>query len=140
MSNEQSPAKRIWEKIKLLLALAPAGLLFAMFTYSLIEMFDWDVNINIWLFSAVWMFLLLGFVKGGVDGEKDWERVGILWLCVFYGFIGTVISFFLLGILLQWTLNIDIQEFDRFYYLMNIVWIGWIIGVYFAIKHKWQIF
>lgn len=140
MSNEQSPAKRIWEKIKLLFVLVPVGLLFTMFIYSLIEMFDWDVNINIWLFSAVWMFFLLGFVKGGVDGEKDWERVGILWLCVFYGFIGTVISFFLLGILLQWTLNIDIQEFDRFYYLMNIVWIGWIIGVYFAIKHKWQIF
>lgn len=134
MNNEQLPSQRILEIIKLLLALAPAGFLFAMFIYFLIEMFDWNANINFYFLSVVWTFLLFGFVNNRVEGVEDWnrwDRVTILWMCIFYGFLFTALSIFFLGILLQLTLNIDIQEFDRSIYLTVIVWTGWIIGIYF---------
>ena len=136
MNNGQSPTKEIWERVKFILALAPAAMIFGTITAVLIEMFDWDFNINFWLLLAIWVFLLWFFVKDGVGGEKDWDRVKMLWICIGYGFMGTAISLVILGVLLQWTLNIDIQEFDRSIYLSFIVWIGWMIGVHFYFKNQ----
>ena len=136
MNDKLSSTKQIWERIKIILAIAPAAMIFGTITSVLIEMFDWDFNINFWLLLVIWGFLLWLFVKDGVEGEEDWDRMGMLWIRILYGFMGTAISLVILGVLLQWTLNIDIQEFDRAIYLSTIVWIGWMIGVHIWFREQ----
>ena len=133
MSNKQS-TKKIWEWTKLLLALVPVAVLFAAFTIVLVERFNLDVSINFWLLLAIWTFFLWLFVQPAVERGGVWDKVGYIWMYIWYGFWGTGLSLFFLSLLLQLTLEIDILEFDRLIYLTTIVWIGWIIGLYFYFK------
>jgi hypothetical protein len=58
------------------------------------------------------------------------DKRGKLLLSIFYGFMGMVVSLFILTALLEWTLSINIQEFDGFGLLGLIIWGFWIAGGY----------
>lgn len=48
----------------------------------------------------------------------------------FFGFLGTIISLVVLGMLLQWILEINITEMQYTYRLVSLTWGGWIIGLH----------
>lgn len=64
------------------------------------------------------------------------EGVGYLLGIILFGFLYGFGSLVLLGMLLQWTLGIDITEFDKTYRLILIVWAGWVIGLHLYYKKQ----
>lgn len=133
--SDNAPANKR-ELLKTLLSIAPAALLFSGFTATAAALFDWDVSINIWILGALWMIPLWFFVEQTEEGETVSDRVGTLWMCIGGGFVGTLLSLVVLGILLQQTLGLDITEHRNAIYLYIAVWVGWIIGMYFYVKHS----
>lgn len=124
------------EKLKLLLSITPLVFLFSIFTGILLDMVDLDIGRNFWFIVLVWMLILWNYIKRD-DGEKyfsRWNNVTRLWSFVGIAFIGSILTVFFLSLLLQWTLNINIQEMDKTINLTLVVWIIWVIG--FHIYHK----
>lgn len=132
----KTSAQKVVEITKSLFALAPAAVLFAVFTYVAIEMFEWDVDINSWLLMAMWMIPLWLFVENREEGKKRWDRVIVLWTCIGGGLFGASLSLMALSLLLQQTLGINILEYRNSFNLIAAVWVGWILGSYFYLQYQ----
>lgn len=130
-----------------------AGILFIAFISSFISLALLDVlgykntDINemlgfnsLYALWGVWLVILHIYLSNTKPieypqyKETVWEarsrQAGELCGYVFFGFLGTIISLGVLGMLLQWILEIDISEFDTMYRLVFLTWGGWIIGLH----------
>ena len=55
------------------------------------------------------------------------------------GFLYGLFSLVFLAMLLQWTLEIDITEFDKIYRLLFLVWAGWVIALHVWLRGEEKI-
>lgn len=74
------------------------------------------------------------------DGQSSikeiWESVKYLFSIAFFGFLYGIAFLAFLGMLLQWTLGIDITKSDTLYRLLFLFWGICAIGWYLLNKHK----
>jgi hypothetical protein len=63
------------------------------------------------------------------------ENISYLLGIVFFGFIYSIGILTLLSMVLNWTLGIDITEFDKSYRLILLVWGLCVVGQHFYFKH-----
>lgn len=72
--------------------------------------------------------------------EAVWEarsrHAGELCSYTFFGFLGTIASMVVLGMLFQWILEIDITEIGNTYRLIFLTWGGWIVGLHVWFKER----
>lgn len=111
--------------------------LLEIFGYDKREILGFDSFYVLW---AVWLILLHLFLLNTEPTEypqhketvleSKLSKVGNLCGIVLLGFLYGAVALFLLGVLLQLTLEIDITEFDTFYRLVFLFWTGGIIGLH----------
>jgi len=101
------------------------------------EMLGFNALYVIWGILAVILHLYLlntEPIEYPQHKETAWEArsryAGELCSYVFFGFLGTIGSLVVLGMLLQWILEIDITEMRYTYRLIMLTWGGWVIGLY----------
>lgn len=76
-------------------------------------------------------------MNGEQSPIKDgWEKTKSFFALVFMAFIYAMGSLVLLGMFLEWILEIDISELRYTYRLIFIAWGGWIIGLHLYYKHQ----
>lgn len=123
------------------------GILFLAFVGGLVSSAAWEIFVedyqdvpSIYIFWGVWAVILYLYLLNTEPieylqhKETVWEarsrRVGELCSYAFFGFLGTIGSLAVLGMVFQWILEIDISEFDTMYRLIFLTWGGWIIGLH----------
>ncbi len=126
------------------------GILFLAFVSSLISLALLDTlgyeDISIYVLWGIWV-VILSLYCWNAEPEKypqytetPWEAraryVGELCIYTFFGFLGTIGSLAVLGMLLQWILEIDISEMGNTYRLIFLAWGGWIIGLHIWFKEQ----
>jgi len=135
-----------------------ASILFVAFASSLIslalletlgmDVYDWKplglssfyVLWGIWSLVLYLFFLNTEQIEYPQHKATVWEsrlsKVSELCGLVFWGFVQGLGVLVLIGVLLQWVLEIDITEFDKSYRLMPLAWGVAIIGSHIYFKHE----
>ena len=114
------------------------GISFLGFVYSFISAAAWEMFVerqqdtpSIYILAGVWVVLLFLYFKNQEDGlQKMKDLCGLTGL----GFLYAIGSLAVLGMLLQWILEIDITEMRYAYRLGFLTWGGWVIGMHFYFK------
>ena len=152
--NKELTQKRFDEYLKY-----ATGILFLAFVGSLIssalldtlgyknteinKMLGFNSLYALWgVWSVILHFYLLNTkpIEYPQHKETAWEarlrHAGELCSYAFFGFLGTIGSLVVLGMLLQGILAIDITEARYTYRLILLTWGGWIVGLHLYYKHQ----
>ncbi|OGC81172.1 hypothetical protein A2943_00785 [Candidatus Adlerbacteria bacterium RIFCSPLOWO2_01_FULL_51_16] len=78
-------------------------------------------------------------MNGNDNKKSGWETIKYLSGIICMGFLYGIFSLVFLAMLLQWTLEIDITEFDKIYRLLFLVWAGWVIGLHVWLRKEKRI-
>lgn len=140
MDNKELTQKKLGEYVKYTVGILFLAFVGNLISLALLDTLNIELDFNpfyiIWGILAIILYLYLLNTKPieyPQHTETSWgarsRYVGELCSFTFMAFLYTIGSLAVLGMLLNWILEIDISEIGNTYRLIFLAWGGWIVGL-----------